>query len=78
MEAALDAALSPILAIQSTTRGADMKRSPLKRGDTNPYLELVKSKGARVEIVPDTGHFTQIEAAVQVNELIRGFLAANR
>ena len=78
MEAALDAALCPILAIQSTTRGADLKRSALKRGDTNPYLELVKSKGARVEIVPDTGHFTQIEAAGQVNALIRGFLAANR
>ena len=73
MDAALAAARCPILAIQSTTRGADLKRSPMKPGDTNPYLELVKSRGARVEIVPDTGHFTQIEAPGRVNRLIAEF-----
>jgi pimeloyl-ACP methyl ester carboxylesterase len=73
MEPALAAVRCPLLAIQSTTRGADLRRSPMKPGDTNPYLDLVKSKGARVEIVPDTGHFTMLEAPDAVNRLIAGF-----
>ncbi len=73
MEAALAAVRSPLMAIQSTTRGADLRRSPMKPGDSNPYLDLLKSKGARVEIVPDTGHFTMLEAPAAVNRLIAEF-----
>jgi pimeloyl-ACP methyl ester carboxylesterase len=73
MEGALGAARCPVLAIQSTTRGADLRRSPMKPGDTNPYLDLLKSKGVRVEIVPDTGHFTMLEAPAAVNRLIAEF-----
>jgi pimeloyl-ACP methyl ester carboxylesterase len=73
MPAALEAARGRILAIQSTTRGADLKRSPLKPGDTSPWLELLKSYGAKIEIVPDTGHFTQLEAPQRVNQLIAEF-----
>ncbi len=73
MEAALAAVRSPLMAIQSTTRGADLRRSPMKPGDSNPYLDLLKSKGARVEIVPDTGHFTMLEAPAPVNRLIAEF-----
>ena len=73
LEPALAAIHVPILAIQSTTRGADLKRSPMKPGDTSPWLYLVRSYGARVEIVPDTGHFTQLEAPEQVNRLIAEF-----
>ena len=73
MESALEAVRGRILAIQSTTRGADLKRAPLKPGDTNPYLETVKAYGAKVEIVPDTGHFTQLEAPRRVNQLIAEF-----
>ncbi|HWV90964.1 MAG TPA: alpha/beta hydrolase, partial [Burkholderiales bacterium] len=58
---------------QSTTRGADLKRSPLKPGETSPWLGLLKSYGARIEIVPDTGHFTQLEAPQRVNPLIAEF-----
>ena len=73
MESALEAVRGRILAIQSTTRGADLKRAPMKPGDTNPYLETVKGYGAKVEIVPDTGHFTQLEAPERVNRLIEEF-----
>jgi len=73
MESALEAVRGRILAIQSTTRGADLKRAPMKPGDTNPYLETVKRYGAKVEIVPDTGHFTQLEAPERVNRLIEEF-----
>lgn len=73
VESALAAVRGRILAIQSTTRGADLKRSPLKQGDTSPWLELLKSYDAKIEIVPDTGHFTQLEAPQRVNQLIAEF-----
>jgi pimeloyl-ACP methyl ester carboxylesterase len=73
VESALATVRGRILAIQSTTRGADLKRSPLKPGETSPWLDLLKSYGARIEIVPDTGHFTQLEAPQRVNPLIAEF-----
>jgi len=73
MDAALAAVRSPLLAIQSTTRSADLRRAPLKPGDTSPYLDLLKAKGAQVAIVPDTGHFTMLEAPAAVNRLIAEF-----
>jgi len=76
MDVALAAVRAPLLAIQSTTRDAQLRRSPLKAGQTTPYLDLICSAvpGARVAVVPDTGHFTQIEAAGEVNRLIAGFI----
>ena len=73
VESALAAVRGRILAIQSTTRNAQLQRSPMKPGETSPWLDLVKSYGARVEIVPDTGHFTQLEAPQRVNALIAEF-----
>src|SRR3954465_1482854 len=74
LDAAFDALRCPVLAIQSTTRDfATLKRRMLKRGETTPWLDFLKSRGAQVEIVPDVGHFTQIEAPKAVNELIERF-----
>jgi pimeloyl-ACP methyl ester carboxylesterase len=73
MDTALAAVRGRMLAIQSTTRNAQLQRAPMKPGDTSPWLELLKSYGARVEIVPDTGHFTQLEAPQRVNQLIEEF-----
>ena len=76
MDAAFDALRCPVLAIQSTTRDfATLKRRMLKRGETSPWLDYLTSRGARVEIVPDVGHFTQIEAPEEVNRLIGEFVA---
>lgn len=76
MDAALAAVRTPLLAIQSTTRDAQMRRSPLKSGQSTPYLDLIRSAvpAARIAVVPDTGHFTQIEAADEVNRLIAEFV----
>jgi len=77
MDAALAAVRAPLLAIQSTTRDAQMRRSALKAGQSTPYLDLIRSTvpGARIAVVPDTGHFTQIEAADEVNRLIAQFMS---
>jgi pimeloyl-ACP methyl ester carboxylesterase len=76
MDAALAAVRAPLLAIQSTTRDAQLRRSPLKAGQSTPYLDLVRSAvpGARIEVLPDVGHFAQLEAADEVNRLIADFI----
>ena len=77
VEKALDAVRVPVLAIQSTTRDPQtLLRAPLKRGDTSPWLDLLKNKisDLKIEIVSGVGHFPQLEAANTVNRLIRDFL----
>lgn len=71
MDAAFAAVHVPVLAIQSTTRDANLRRAPLKAGDTSPWIDYLKAKGARVEVVPDTGHFTMIEVPEAVNKGVR-------
>jgi pimeloyl-ACP methyl ester carboxylesterase len=73
MDAAFAALRAPVLAIQSTTRNAELKRAPLEPGDTSPWIDYLRSRGAKVEIVADTGHFTQLEAPETVNRLIAEF-----
>ena len=74
MDAAFDAISAPVLAIQSTTRNAQLGRAPLKAGETSPWLDYLRLRGAKVEIVPDTGHFTMLEAPDTVNRLIADFM----
>jgi len=71
MDAAFDAVRAPVLAIQSTTRDlATLRRAPLKAGDSSPWVDYLRSRGAKVEIVPGVGHFTMLEAPETVNRLI--------
>ena len=67
----------PLLAIQTTVTLPTGQRGPMVKGQTSPYLDDVKRlvPGARVEIIPDVGHFPQIERAAEVNALIDDFLA---
>jgi len=77
MDAAFDAVKVPVLAIQSTTRNAQLQRAALKPGDTSPWLDFQKKyPNITTEIVPDTGHFTMLEAPDRVNRLIADFTAA--
>ncbi len=74
MDGAFAAVRAPLLVIQTTTRDANLKRAPLKAGQTSPWLDYVRNKGARIEIIPDTGHFPQLEKPEVINRLIAGFL----
>ena len=74
MDGAFDAVRAPMLAIQTTTRDASLRRAPLKIGETSPWLDYLKTKKARIQIIPDTGHFPQIERPEAVNGLIAQFL----
>jgi pimeloyl-ACP methyl ester carboxylesterase len=57
-----------------------MKRSMLKAGESSPYLDLLRKglKNPHIEIIPDVGHFTQLEAGERVNRLISDFAAGGR
>jgi pimeloyl-ACP methyl ester carboxylesterase len=76
MDAAFAAVRVPVLAIQSTTRNAQLQRAPLRAGDTSPWIDYLKSRNAKVEIIPAVGHFTQLEAPDTVNRLIGEFVAS--
>jgi pimeloyl-ACP methyl ester carboxylesterase len=71
-EAALRAVRMPLLALQSTKMSAERKRSPMRVGDANPWLDLVQRcvPHARLEVIEGVGHFPQIEAAGRVNSLL--------
>lgn len=77
MESALAAVKVPTLVIQSTKLNAERVRVSLAPGDSSPYLDMVRrfAPKARIEIVPGVGHFSQLEAAAEVNRLIDGFVA---
>lgn len=73
MEAVLSQIEIPLTLLQSTTVGADKKRTMLKAGESSPYLETVKRLVLQVNtrIIPDCGHFTQVEAVEETNRAIR-------
>lgn len=80
MEAALAAVRVPLMVIQSTYVDATRKRASLKAGQTTPWLDFVRETvpGARIEVIPGVGHFTQLDAPGEVNRLIAELAAARR
>jgi pimeloyl-ACP methyl ester carboxylesterase len=76
LEPALAAVRAPVLVIQTTTRDpATGKRGPMQAGQTSPWLELLrKSVNAKIEVLPNLGHFPQLEAPERVNALIADFV----
>jgi pimeloyl-ACP methyl ester carboxylesterase len=66
----------PVMALQATHTNEKRERRPLREGQSTPYLDMVRHvvPTARIEIVPDTGHFPQIDEAERTNALISGFL----
>ena len=77
LEAALAAMRVPLMVIQSTFMDASRRRAPLAAGQTTPWLDLVRARvpGARIEVIPGVGHFTQLDAADEVNRLIAALAA---
>jgi len=80
MERALKAVKVPTLVIQSTKMNSERVRVSLAQGETSPYLEMMRKlvPAATIEIISGVGHFSQLEAAGIVNQLIEGFVEGYR
>jgi pimeloyl-ACP methyl ester carboxylesterase len=68
----------PVMAIQSTYTNEKRERRTMTTGQTTPYLDMLRANvpSVRTEIIPDTGHFPQLDAAARTNALIESFIAA--
>jgi pimeloyl-ACP methyl ester carboxylesterase len=79
-EATLKVLDKPLMALQSTFTNERRERSTMKPGQTTPYLDMVRRAmpAARIEIIPDVGHFPQLDAPEEANRAIASFLATIR
>lgn len=67
----------PVMALQTTYSNEKRERQSLTAGQTTPYLDMLRANVAsvRIEVVPETGHFPQLDDAERTNELIESFIA---
>jgi pimeloyl-ACP methyl ester carboxylesterase len=67
----------PVMVLQTTYANENRERRPLRDGQTTPYLDMVRVQvpSARIEMIPDTGHFPQLDESARTNVLIEDFLA---
>jgi len=67
----------PVLAIQTTYSNERRERQSMAKGQTTPYLDMLRARlpSVTVEIIEGTGHFPQIDEPDQTNALIDSFLA---
>jgi len=77
MERALSTLAAPLLVIQCTNVNAQRVRVGLSPDESTPWLDLVKrlAPSTRFEILAGLGHFPQLEAPEQVNQLLGDFAA---
>jgi pimeloyl-ACP methyl ester carboxylesterase len=66
----------PVMAVQCTYSNEKRERRTMTRGQTTPYLEMLRASvpNARIEIIPKTGHFPQLDERASTNALIEGFV----
>jgi pimeloyl-ACP methyl ester carboxylesterase len=77
MDATLAGLKVPLMLIQSTYQDEKRQRRSLAKGQSSPYLDFIRSAvpRARIETVPDVGHFPQLETPQSVNALLTAFIA---
>jgi pimeloyl-ACP methyl ester carboxylesterase len=75
----MQAASCPVLIIQSTTRGANRKRSPLSGGERGHYAEQTAGRipHADVATIDGHGHFITVEAPEWTNGVIETWSRTN-
>jgi pimeloyl-ACP methyl ester carboxylesterase len=68
----------PVLVLQSTYFNNELKRVPLQAGMTTPWMDAIAASvpKSQVKVVPNAGHFVEIDAPQTVNEEIGKFAAA--
>ncbi len=76
-ETSLAGVKAPVMALQATFSNEKRERKTMVKGQSTPYLEMVRrvQPKAHIEIVPDTGHFPQLDEIAQTNALLQSFVA---
>lgn len=77
LQANLAALRVKILALQTTWSNEKRERASLRPGQTTPYLDMLSATVADLQtaIIPDTGHFPQLDEPAATNSAISEFLA---
>ena len=67
----------PVMALQTTYSNEKRERRTMSAGQTTPYLDMLRANVAsvRIEVIPETGHFPQLDEAERTNGLIESFIA---
>ena len=78
LAASLSCLRIPVMALQTTCTNENRERRSMRPGQTTPYLDMLRScvPSARIDIIPDTGHFPQLEEPAQTNAAISRFIAS--
>ncbi len=68
----------PVMAVQTTFSNERRERRTMQAGETTPFLDMLRANvpSVRVEIIPDTGHFPQLDEAARTNALIESFVGS--
>ena len=68
----------PVMALQTTYSNEKRERRTMSAGQTTPYLDMLRTAvpSVRIEVIPDTGHFPQLDNSERTNALIGGFIAS--
>jgi pimeloyl-ACP methyl ester carboxylesterase len=68
----------PVMVVQATYSNEKRERRTMSAGQSTPYLDKLRATvpSARIEVIPDTGHFPQLDASAETNALLDSFLAA--
>jgi pimeloyl-ACP methyl ester carboxylesterase len=72
LTASLGSLRVPVMAIQTTYSNEKRERRSMSVGQTTPYLEMLRAcvPSVRIEVIPNTGHFPQIDEADRVSALL--------
>lgn len=76
LEHALASVRAPIQVIQTTYTNERRERLPLAKGQSVPYLDMLRRvvPDIAIEVMPGYGHFPQIDAPGETNRLIEQFV----
>ena len=68
---------APVLAIQTTYSNETRERCSLTVGQDTPFLRMLRSavRHLQVVVIPDTGHFPQLDNPDVTSQIMLDFLA---
>jgi pimeloyl-ACP methyl ester carboxylesterase len=75
LETTLSGTKLPLMAIQTTFSNEKRERSTMRKGQMTPYLDTLRKKVPQsvIEIIPDTGHFPQLDEPNATTRLLSSF-----